>query len=232
MRKILLPVLLVVVMVVGLVLWLTPDAAPHANTPNHPTTAQPTAAPTTRSTASHLVSLKLTTPGAQLEVGAEATFTVPAAAGETLYFNATMSALDELAPENAAALIATVPAAHGYDRVFTMPITVTYLGQTSSADGASPVHLQRNTLSGFAIATRAGADPLPNSSALDTPGCPSQPDLAALRPGDSASWCLHAFAKSASADQPIGGTFTAAAGDYRSSLTWLSKRSTSAIVIP
>lgn len=232
MRKLLLPVFLVIVMVVGLVLWLMPDATPHSKGVAHEAAAQPTAAPTPRSTASQLVSLKLTTPGTQLEVGAQATFTMPAAAGKTLYFHATMSELDELAPESAAALIATVPAAQGYDRVFTMPVTVTYLGQTSSTDDDSAVHLQRSTLSGFAIATRAGADPLPNSVALDTPGCPSQPDLASLRPGDSVTWCLHTFAKSASVDQPIGGTFTAEAGDYRSSLTWLSKRSTSAIVIP
>ena len=232
MRKLLLPVLLVVAMVIGLVLWLMPETPRHANGTSGTARAQPTAPPTPRSTASQLVSLKLAAPGAQLEVGEEATFTVPAAVGETLYFKATMSELNELAPETAAALIATVPAARDYDRVFTMPITVTYLGETNSTGNDVTAGPQRNTLTGFAIATRPGADPLPNSSALDTPGCPSQPDLAGLRPGDSATWCLHAFAKSTSSDQPIGGTFTAKSGDYRGSLTWLSKRTLSTIVIP
>jgi hypothetical protein len=221
-----------VLAVIAIAVWSNNGPAHHVSL-QQPRTAPSEATETDRGT--DLGSIDLTAPGARVPVGQAGTFTVKGRDGTTLYLRATMEEIQQPNPAEAAAARAAAgqPASAN---VYEMPIELSFLGAMKKADGSEKpdpdIALTVADLPEFAIATRPGEDPLASTNTMTTSGCSALPPASTqLHPGALISWCLHAFG-GAEAPAPIGGSATADSGPYGASITWMSTKYKSTVVIP
>lgn len=167
----------------------------------------------------------LTAAGSEISVGLPATVTLNTGSGDIVYARVTLQELAELAPSDAAAVVAAVPAATGFTTVYAMPATLTVLS-IATADGAptSASSLSAGDLARFSIAVRPGSDPLPSTGTVSSRGCSGlSASSTAIHPGSGLQWCLHAFSGGTVAGTPTGGQYQAATGRYVSPVTWASQ---------
>ncbi|WP_435740109.1 hypothetical protein [Clavibacter nebraskensis] len=235
------------VTVIGLIvagtMWTLHSADDEGPDVESTTTGTPAAAPVPRAqeqgargteVPGALSSDALTAAGSEISVGLPATLTITTASGAVVYARVTLDELTQLAPTDAAAVIADVPAAAGFTTVYAMPVSMTVLSVTDKGGAptaSSPLTL--GDLAGFSIAVRPGSDPVPSTPSVSSPGCPELPQtLAALHAGAELQWCLHAFSGGHGAGAPTGGQYQAPAGRYVSAITWASKAFKASSEIP
>lgn len=172
-----------------------------------------------------LLNTRLSTTGAQLSVGLPATLTIDAANGDTVYARVTMDELTKLPADQVQDVVRQSSALAGYDTVWTMPVSLTVLGVIDS-DGTQTeptAALSSSDLARFTIATHPGANQLPSSNTLTSPGCDALDSTTPIATGRTLTWCIHAFADGAS-NQPTGGQYETSAGTYATPITWASKQ--------